>query len=353
MAASVGLLGVVGLLAVVTLLTLAAAGASRLASWLGLDGLGGCLGFDGFDDRLGLDGLDGGFGLVGRCCCGGLEADGRHRPIRQLDELRGAAGRLDLLAGALGEGVGDDEEGSVDLAATEDLDRLAQGADEAGRAEQLAVDGQRRALGADGRQAGGLHGCLGFREAALLGVLRDAPHVDDFVGDLERVLEAAQLRHAAMDGRLAALEAGRDGATGPRLLTLRATAGGLALAGGDAAADTRPRGRRAGRRSQIMELHAWASSSSVAVSAAAFVPAPLVPAGGDLLDGDQEADSADLAAHGRVVDDLDRLADPMEADGPQRAVRASRVADGALVEGHTQLTGHRRPPRPAGSTAGR
>ena len=65
----------------------------------------------------------------------------------------------------------------------------------------------------------------------------DVAEVHDLVLDLERVLEAAQLRDALVERRLAALEPGRDLAAGARLLALGAAARGLALARGDAASD--------------------------------------------------------------------------------------------------------------------
>ena len=94
-------------------------------------------------------------------------------------------------------------------------------------------------------------GRLGLERAALDGRL-DGADVHDLVLDLEAVLEAAQLRDAHVERRLAALEPRRDRAAGAGLLALGAAARGLALAGGDAAADpgallARPFGAGAGR----------------------------------------------------------------------------------------------------------
>src|SRR4029077_20084402 len=89
----------------------------------------------------------------------------------------------------------------------------------------------------------------------------DRPDVDDLIVDLEAVLEAAQLRDPHVERRLAALEPGRDRAAGAGLLALRAAAGGLALAGGDAAPAAGPRRARGGRRLEIVELHLFSWES--------------------------------------------------------------------------------------------
>src|SRR5262249_9824253 len=94
--------------------------------------------------------------------------------------------------------------------------------------------------------------------------------VDDLVVDLEPVLEAAQLRDPLVERRLAALEPRRDRAAGSRLLALRAAARGLALAGGDPAADARARRTGAGGGLEVVEFHA--SSFSASPFAAALVP---------------------------------------------------------------------------------
>jgi hypothetical protein len=75
---------------------------------------------------------------------------------------------------------------------------------------------------------------VGF-ECSALGSCGNRPDIHDLVLDLEAVAEAAQLRDALMERRLATLEPRRDRATGACLLALRAATGGLALAGGDAA----------------------------------------------------------------------------------------------------------------------
>ena len=93
-----------------------------------------------------------------------------------------------------------------------------------------------------------------------------APDVHDLVLDLEPVLEAAQLRDAHVERRLAALEPGRDRAAGARLLALRAAAGGLALAGGDAAADAGARLVRALGGLEVVELHAFSPASRTSAS---------------------------------------------------------------------------------------
>src|SRR4029079_19104094 len=106
----------------------------------------------------------------------------------------------------------------------------------------------------------------------------DVADVDDLVLDLGPVLEATQLRDAHVEGRLAALEPGRDRAAGAGLLALRAAAGGLALAGGDAAADPGPRGVRPVRGAEVVELHAFSSPSPAALAfGAAARPFVLAP----------------------------------------------------------------------------
>ena len=87
------------------------------------------------------------------------------------------------------------------------------------------------------------------------------------------------------------------------LLALRAAAGRLALAGGDAAADARARLAATRRRAQVMELH-WLASSEVLVR--------------DLLGGHQEAHGADHAARRGVVAMLDGVADAVQAEGADR-----------------------------------
>src|SRR5688572_9561784 len=116
----------------------------------------------------------------------------------------------------------------------EDLERLVQAAHEPDGAQDVLVDRDLgRGLGPGGRlRVGG----LGLERAAL-GGLPDRSDVDDFVLDLEAVLEATQLRDTLMERRLAALEPRRDRAAGARLLALRPAARGLALAGRDAATD--------------------------------------------------------------------------------------------------------------------
>jgi hypothetical protein len=64
----------------------------------------------------------------------------------------------------------------------------------------------------------------------------------------QAVPEAAQLRHAHVDRRLATFEPARERRAGPRQLTFRATAGGLALPGGDAASQPAAAMTRAIRR---------------------------------------------------------------------------------------------------------
>src|SRR6202035_2836966 len=122
-----------------------------------------------------------------------------------------------------------------DLAASEDLDEAAFG-------DEPTVP-QRR--GVDGRA--GLESC-------------ERVEVHDRVLDSERVLEAFRLRRAPGDGCLAALEAGRDGAT--RALALRAAARGLAALAGDASSDAVRGALRAGGWFQVVDLDRHQVTSS-------------------------------------------------------------------------------------------
>ena len=99
-------------------------------------------------------------------------------------------------------------------------------------------------------------------------VLSDATDVDDLVLDAAAALEAAKLGDADVDRRLAALEPAGDAGTGASLLALGAAPCGLALAGGDAAADPDAALRGAGRGGEVVELHDAASSFLLAAALA-------------------------------------------------------------------------------------
>ena len=142
---------------------------------------------------------------------------------------------------------------------TENLHRLVEVADEAGRAEDLLVDGDRRrcSLGLAGaRHVAGL-------QDAHLDEVRDPADVHDLVLDLEWVAEAAQLRDPDVERRLAAFEPRGDLAAGSSLLALGAATGRLALAGRDTAPDTRLLLVRTRCRPEIVEFHAFSSASPV------------------------------------------------------------------------------------------
>jgi hypothetical protein len=144
-----------------------------------------------------------------------------------LEHRHASAGPFDLRARRRGERVRDDEERRRQVPATEHLQRLVQRAHEANGAQDILVDRDRRGL------------ALGMRvrfERTALGGSGDRPDVHDLVLELEAVAEAAQFRDAPMERRLTALEPRRNRATGACLLALRAATGGLAFAGGDAAA---------------------------------------------------------------------------------------------------------------------
>ena len=209
-------------------------------------------------------------------------------------------GALDLRARAGAERVGDDEQGGRQLAAAEDLHRPVEPPDEAGGAQDLLVDRDRRGALLRALRAGHVAGL----ELTELDEAGDVADVDDLELDLERVLEAAQLRDPLVERRLAALEPGRDLPAGASLLALRAATRGLALAGRDAAADAALGGPRPGRGLQVMELHLLLLVDSAA------------PRG--LLDGHEEADLADHPA-GRIVGGhLDGRPDAVQAERAQR-----------------------------------
>ena len=171
--------------------------------------------------------------------------------------------------------------------------------DEPGGAEDLLVDGDRRGalLAPSARRACRRTRARRARRAAAI-----APTFTTSYSILNAVLEAAQLRDPHVERRLAALEPGRDRAAGPGLLALRAAARGLALAGGDAAADAglarvRARAPGAGRAASCLLLGARDPS---AISSTV----------------DEEADLADHAAGRVVVGDLDGVADAAAGRGP-------------------------------------
>ena len=133
--------------------------------------------------------------------------------------------------------------------------------------------------------------------------------VDDRVLHAERVAEPLRLRRAAIDRRLAALEAR---ATGPRrTLTLRAAPGGLATLATDAAPDASGGSRlRSLRRLQIVDLQ--------------HVIGPL----SDLLDGDEMRDTRDHAADLGAVGVLHGVVDALQAERAQRPALLGLAADG-------------------------
>src|SRR5512132_1360340 len=102
------------------------------------------------------------------------------------------------------------------------------------------------------------------RDLAVDRVLAEAPHVHADVRVPEaRVLEAAHLRDAHVDRRLAALEPAWESRTASGQLTLRSLARGLALAGGDAAAHAAPGLPGTVRRAQFVLSHLDSSMSAV------------------------------------------------------------------------------------------
>ena len=207
------------------------------------------------------------------------------------------------------------------------LSGLSRRAHQSGHAQELLVHRDRGRRGPLRRA-----GQVALRKAPELDRGADGAHVDDLVLDPVEVAEAVQLRDPDVDRGLAALEPGRDRAAGPGLLALRAAAGGLALARGDAPAHAGLRGVRAFGGPQIVQLHRVSSAASL----------------GELLHLDEEADRADHAARRLVVRHDDRVADPVKPEGLDRRAIAGDVADRALDLGHLEPSGHLRPPGLAG-----
>ena len=192
--------------------------------------------------------------------------------------------------------------------------------------------------------------------------------VHDLVLDLEPVLEAAQLRDAHVERRLAALEPGRDRAAGPGLLALGPAAGRLALAGCDPAADAALVRPRRTQSCSFMPSPAGADRFLVAcarslthVSALARCSAPPRPNSPErrlrlrqLFHGHEEADLANHAAGRGVVGDDVRAADALQTERTERGAVAGDVADLALDLGDLELSGHWPPPSraPAGRRSG-
>jgi len=120
----------------------------------------------------------------------------RRGRLRHLERHGRTAGGLDLAPRLRREGVGDGQDRMIELAAAEDLQRPVEPPDETRGEEQLRIHGGRRPTRARLEAP--------VRERGL-----DAPDVHHGVRHPETVLEAAQLGHAHVDGRLAAFEPGR------------------------------------------------------------------------------------------------------------------------------------------------
>src|SRR5688572_4837721 len=151
------------------------------------------------------------------------------------------------------------------LGAADDHDRTARGFDLLARRRRNGVDVHLEA-GLDVPIREHLHArvrshqTLGRerlrRDLAVDRVVAEATDVNADVRDAEaRVLEATHLRDAHVDRRLATFEPARDTGTASRQLALRPFARGLALAGGDPAADPAPGLSRAVRRAQLVLSH--------------------------------------------------------------------------------------------------
>src|SRR4051794_16318125 len=154
---------------------------------------------------------------------------------RRGHHLDAAAGRLDRLAGRPRERVGLHREALRQLTAAEHLHQAALG-DEA--------------PGSQGRRAD-----LAARVERL-----ERVQVHHAVLDPKRVGEALGLRRAAVQRRLAALEARLHAGSRTRVLALGTAAGGLAALAADTTRDALGRPARARGRLQIMDLHATSST---------------------------------------------------------------------------------------------
>ena len=246
-----------------------------------------------------------------------------------------AAGRLDLALRALRVNASAaTKSGGRHSPPAEDLDRLVDVpmSPAARSTSALTVTARRRLLAS--RLAPGSSPARARRARHTRAI---APTLTTWYSILNGFLKPRSLGTRMWMRRLAALEPGRDRAARARLLALGAAAGRLALAGGDAAADARPRLARAGRGRRSCSFTV-ASPSCTRRGAVAAVP---------LRRSTEEAHGTDHAAHRRRVGDLDRLADAVQAERAHGAAGAGGVADRALDERHAQLTGHRpAPPRP-------
>src|SRR5579875_679118 len=173
-------------------------------------------------------------------------APGRRAPVpeRRRQDLDATPGSADRVVRPPREGVGPDPNRPGELAAPSDLD-------------QRPLAGQ-----------ASLHQRRWVDLVAAEGL--DVVQVDRGVGDPERVLEPPELGDPLHEGELAPLEPERHGVPGP--LALAAPAGGLAALAGDPPADPAapPSGPR--RRGNLVELHGWASSTSIRWGTRASMP---------------------------------------------------------------------------------
>ncbi len=224
--------------------------------------------------------------------------------LRLLQQRQGAAGRLDLLARGRRSGVHGDRERRRQLADPEQLHVLANRADQALRLQRLGRD---LLAGLEAVEVADVH---------RLGVRPERP-------DRHRVARgaAAELREPHRERHLAAFEAGPHHVRpGARLLALDAAARVAALAGAHAAADALAVAPGL-RRAEIGQVQLGAheiSSTFTRWRTLRSMPA---------------IDGVDVVIPG--------LADPAEAERPQRAAVARRLADGAARLGEPKPR-HRR-----------
>ena len=205
-----------------------------------------------------------------------------------------------------------------DVAVAEDLERQPVAPDEAGLLEGVGVDRDR--------------GALLDLELAGLDRRADRADVDDLVLDVVDVPEAAELRDPDVERRLAALEPGRDRRAGARALALRAAARGLALAGGDAAADPGPLGDRPLGGVQVVDLHQC--FSGVVASAPSGSSSTVT----------RKRTWRTMPRTAGLSGRIDELPIPCRPERADRRPVAGDVADRAPGLGDAQPTGHRPPP---------
>ena len=190
--------------------------------------------------------------------------------------------------------------GDGQLTGAEDLERLVERPDEADGAQDVLVDRDLAAAALSPPWRPSLAGASACSNAPRATSASMAPTFTTSYSTRKRFLKPRSFGMRMWSGVWPPSNQGGMRAAGAGLLALRAAAGGLALAGRDAASDPDARPcaspRRAGDR-----------------GVSCLLPGVAV---GDLLDGHEEADLADHPAGGGIVGDRARAADAVA--GPAR-----------------------------------